>query len=173
MKYFKKITGERIYLSPMNLEDAAIYASWLNDPDVSVGLGVYQNLISLNNEQKILEELTTKGHNYAIVTNDHTLIGNIGFKDINHISQTAEIGLFIGDADNRGKGYGGEALRLIVDYGFNTLNLRNIMLKVHSDNEQAIACYKKVGFAEFGRRSESVFVQGRFVDDVLMEIMRV
>ena len=52
MRYFQKITGDRLYLSPINIEDAEQYTKWLNDPAVAVPLGHYQNLMSLPNEKK-------------------------------------------------------------------------------------------------------------------------
>ena len=174
MRYFKKIVGERVYLSPINKDDFEIYTKWLNDYAVSGGLGNYRQMLSLNREQKILEDLTAEGHNYAIVRiEDDTLIGNAGLAEIDHINRRATIGLFIGEAENRGKGYGSEALRLLVDFGFKFLNLHNIMLHVHSDNVQGIACYKKVGFREFGRRRDAIFKDGKYFDDVHMEVLAV
>ena len=172
MRYFKKIVGERVYLSPINKDDFEIYTKWLNDYAVGGGLGTFTQMLSLNKEQKILEEMTSEGQNYAIVkAKDDILLGNISLMDIDGYHRRATIGLFIGEAENRGKGYGGEALRLLIDYGFKFLNLHNIMLHVHSDNEQGIACYKKVGFNEFGRRRESVFKDGKYYDDVHMEVL--
>ena len=172
MRYFKKIKGDRIYLSPMNKEDVEIYTKWLNDYDVSGNLGQYKRLISLNNEEKFLDSLTTDGHNYAMVLNDNdTLIGNISLFDIDNVSRKATLGIFIGEKEHRGKGYGSEAIRLILDYGFKILNLHNIMLQVNSNNAQGIACYKKAGFREFGRRRESCYLNGQYLDDVHMEIL--
>lgn len=172
MKYFKKIVGEWIYLSPINIDDIEIYTKWLNDVDVSENLGNFRQLISLNNERKALESMTTDGQNYAIVTDEKDeLIGNISFMDIDHVSRKATIGLFIGEPANRGKGYGAEALRLMLNYGFKTLNLHNVMLQVHSDNEMGIACYNKVGFREFGRRHEAKYKNGNYIDVVYMEIL--
>lgn len=74
--------------------------------------------------------------------------------------------------DNRNKGYGAEVLDLLLDYGFNYLNLNNIMLNVKSFNERAIACYKKVGFKEFGRRRESYFLNGKYYDDIQFELLK-
>jgi len=155
----------------MNTDDVEIYTKWLNDPNVSVNLGQYTKTISLVTEQKALEKMASEGHNFSIVKNDDTVIGNISFFDVNHISRNAMMGLFIGEEEDRGKGYGAEALRLILDYGFNTLNFHNVMLGVFSDNEGAIACYKKVGFIEMGRRREARFKNGRYVDDVFMDIL--
>ena len=171
MRYFKKIIGERLYLSPLNKDDAPIYTKWLNDYEVSGNLGNYRQIISLAAEQKILESLA-EGQNYAIVLhNGDTLIGNIGLFDVDNISRKATIGLFIGEAEHRNKGYGSEALRLMLNFGFKTLNLHNIMLNVHSDNEAGISCYKKVGFREFGRRRESKFKNGQYIDVVHMDIL--
>ena len=172
MRYFPKITGERLYLSPMNMEDLVIYTKWLNDPAVAIHLGHYKSLISLPNEQKALEGLTTEGHNYAIIHKDSDqLIGNIGLFDIDHISRRAMLGLFIGDEELRGKGYGTEAIRLLLTFGFDTLNMHNVMLQCDSDNLQGIACYKKVGFREFGRRRASAFKHGDYLDTVYMDIL--
>ncbi|MDR2590882.1 MAG: GNAT family N-acetyltransferase [Oscillospiraceae bacterium] len=172
MKYFQKIIGENLFLSPISIEDAEQYTKWLNDPAVAIPLGHYKNMMSLSNEKKALEGLTTEGHNYAIILKDaERLIGNIGFFDINHISRRATIGLFIGEAEMRGKGYGTEAIRLLLKFGFDTLNLHNIMLQCDSDNKQGIACYKKVGFQEFGRRRSSTFKNGCYLDTVHMDIL--
>ena len=172
MRYFPKITGERLYLSPINLDDAETYTKWLNDPAVADHLGLYRNLISLPNETKILESLTSEGHNYAIVLKDgDELIGNISLMEIEHIHRRAALGLFIGGAERRGKGYGTEAIRLILGYGFNILNLHNIMLTVHADNPQGLACYNKIGFREVGRRREARIKDGCYIDLVYMDIL--
>ena len=172
MKYFPKITGERLYLSPISLDDAEIYTKWLNDPAVARNLGQYIQMISLANEKKTLEQMALEGHNYAIILKDSDqLIGNISLMEINHLGRRATLGLFIGDADKRGKGYGTEAIRLILDYGFNTLNLHNIMLNVNAGNEQGLACYRKVGFREFGRRRESIYFKGQYTDLIYMDIL--
>ena len=129
-------------------------------------------MISLDGERKALEHMAGEGQNFAIVLLDEdTLIGNISLMELDHIGRRATAGLFIGEAGHRGKGYGAEALRLILDYGFRTLNLHNIMLTVHADNSQGMACYQKVGFREFGRRREAIFKDGRYVDHVYMEIL--
>ena len=172
MRYFKKISGERIYLSPVNIDDAPVFTKWMNDEAVSGNLEQYSQNFSVEAEQEFLKQLSSGGHDYAIVLREgNVLLGLISINRINKISRKASIGMFIGEADQRGKGYGSEALRLILDYGFSTLNLHNIMLTVHADNEQAIACYKKAGFREFGRRKEACFKRGRYFDTVYMEIL--
>jgi len=175
MRYFEKIPGERIFLSPMNPDDAELYTKWLNDPAVAMGLTMYPRMVTLPGERKWLEEAATRGsHDFAMVKRDEhggRLIGNISLMDVNGVNRTATLGLFIGEAADRGRGYGAEAIRLLLGYGFNTLNLHNIQLHVNSDNHQALACYKKVGFREFGRRRDAVYHGGRCYDVVHMDIL--
>ena len=173
MKYFRKLEGERVYLSPMNPDDAEIYTKWMNDPEVSGYLGNYWAMVSLPVEREFLAN-AAKGngsHIYGIVLRDgDRLIGNIGLKDIHPTYRTATLGIFIGEAEDRSKGYGAEAIRLLADYGFRWLGLRNIDLHVNSNNPRAIRCYEKAGFREYGRRHGAVYADGRFIDDVAMEL---
>jgi len=119
-----------------------------------------------------LEHLATKGQNYAIVLNEgNEMIGNISLMEINNKNRTATVGLFIGEETRRGKGYGTQAIKLLLQYGYETLNINNFMLHVHGDNERAIACYKKVGFKEIGRRRQAVYKNGAYIDDVFMDIV--
>lgn len=169
MKYVKKIIGERIFLSPPLVEDYEIYTEWLNDEKVARGIHQYQNPISYTSEKDFLEDFTRKGYNFAIVKNDGTLIGTCSLSDVNLIDKTATVGIFIGDEENRGKGYGMEAINLLTTYGFNHLNLKNIMLKVYEFNKPAIRCYEKCGFKVFGTRTKSHYYNGNYYDEIFME----
>ncbi len=172
MKYYKKLVGKRIYLSPMNIEDAEIYVKWLNDFSVTDGIGTSGRVTSLESEKEWISQNSTK-YQFAIVRlEDDKLIGNCGIHDLDQSKQCAEVGLFIGDEENRSMGYGQDVLDLLLDYAFNYLNLNNIMLKVFSFNERAINCYKKVGFKEIGRRRQAYYLKGKFHDDVFMDILR-
>lgn len=172
MKYFKKLAGERIYLSPMNVEDAATYTKWLNDFAVTDGLGTSWRITSLEGEKKWIES-NANDYQFAIVNQENDeLIGNCGIMEVDHLRQCAVVGLFIGEEENRSKGYGAEVLNLLVDYCFDYLSLNNVMLKVFSFNERAIACYQKVGFKEIGRRRQSYYIKGKFHDEVFMDIIR-
>ena len=171
MKYFKKIVGERLYLSPMSVEDAEAYVKWLNDRKVSDNLGSTASVCNIQGEEEYLKGKTSSNYDFAIVLNDDTLIGNISIEDINFTSGRGTLGIFIGEEENRSKGYGTEAMKLILDYGFNILRLHNIDLKVYAFNERAIKAYEKVGFKEYGRRHECYFLDGKYHDELFMEII--
>lgn len=172
MRYYKKLVGERIYLSPMNVEDAEIYVKWLNDFAVTDGIGTSNRVVSLEGEREWLSQNSSQSQFAIIRAEDDKLIGNCGIQAIDQSRQCAEVGLFIGDEENRNKGYGQDVLNTLLNYGFNYLNLNNIMLKVFSFNVGAISCYKKVGFKEIGRRRQSYYLKGKFYDDVYMDILR-
>ena len=174
MPYFEKIPGERIYLSPIDPGDLEIYTKWMNDSEVTRWLGMHSGLYSLPAERAYLENATKDSHNYQfaiVLRNGNRLIGNLGFNEINQINRRATLGLFIGEAEDRGKGYGAEAIKLLVGYGFKWLGLRNIDLHVNAGNARAIRCYEKAGFREYGRRTRAIFHDGEWSDDVLMEIL--
>ena len=171
MKYFKKIAGERLYLSPMNVEDAETYVKWLNSRDVSDNLGLTSSVGRVPGEKEYIESKKGNDYDFSIVLNDDTLIGNISLMNVNLVSGKATLGIFIGDESNRNKGYGTEAMKLLVDYGFNILRLHNIDLNVFDFNKGAIKSYEKVGFKEYGRRHESYFLDGKYHDEICMEII--
>lgn len=172
MRYFKKIDGDRIYLSPMNVEDLETYTKWINDPAVTDNIGLTRQQIGLVKEKELLENMCRNDYHFAIIRKeDETLLGNTSIFDINHIDRCAEVGIFIGEDENRGKGYGGLALRMIIKYGFETLNLNNILLKVFAFNKNAIACYEKIGFKKIGERRSSYFVRGEYHNLVFMDIL--
>jgi len=140
----------------MDSNDAEKYTEWLNDMEILVNLHLYNSVISLENEKVFINELS-KDHNYSIVdleTNE--LIGNCGFKDIDYTNQIAEAGIFLGNKKFWNKGYGTEAMSLLIDYGFKALNFHNIMLKVFEFNKRAIRCYEKTGFKRIGTRREAM-----------------
>ena len=172
MKYFKKLVGERVYLSPINPDDYEIYTKWLNDPEVTQYYPSPTPVFGLPGAKKVFDDRAANGHNFAIVRlEDNALIGYADLHDVNTIGRAAFLGIFIGEAENRGCGYGTEALRLLLDYGFDTLNLHSVSLSMVADNEQAIACYRKLGFKEYGRRRECMFKNGKYMDYIYMDIL--
>jgi RimJ/RimL family protein N-acetyltransferase len=171
-RYFPKLRGDKVYLSPINVDDLDTYTRWLNNLGTSVPLGQGSQLYSLPREKEALEKLAKEGQHFAIVERaTDALLGNCSLFNLNHLSGTAELGVFIGDEKRRGKGFGTDALLLLVSYGFKVLNLHNIMLRTASFNARGMRCYEKVGFREFGRRTGALLVAGRRHDDVYMQVL--
>ena len=172
MKYFKKLVGERVYISPMNVEDAEIYAKWLNNQNITQYLSVHNCMITVSNEREYVEKFCNQEFHMCIVKieNDE-LIGNIALEQIDYKNGSAELGIFIGEESNLSKGYGSEAIKLLTNYAFKELRLHSIYLTVLSNNERAIKAYEKCGFKECGRKHESIYRDGKYIDTIYMELI--
>jgi RimJ/RimL family protein N-acetyltransferase len=99
------------------------------------------------------------------------LIGICGFHQIDHYQQHAEIGIRIG-MDFRNKGYGQDAVRSLLAYGFRHLNLAKISLRVLADDERAVGAYRKAGFVEEGRLRAHAWYDGARHDELVMSVLR-
>ena len=172
MKYFKKIVNTNLYLSPININDVEKFTEWINDLNLAIYLSVAPDVVTIGKEREILEKLSKEGYHFSIVklSNDE-LIGICGLLKVDQVNKTAEVGIFIGNKRYWGKGYGTEAINLLLDYSFNLLNLNSIFLRVHSFNKRAITCYKKSGFKEIGIRREAYIIGGKKYDQVYMDII--
>ena len=169
--YFKKLVGKKCYLSPIDINDAGKFAEWLNDLELTVNLTLYNSIINVENEKVFLENLS-KEHNYSIIdleTNE--LIGNCGFLEVDNLNQTGEAGIFIGNKSFWGKGYGTEALTLLLDYGFKALNLHNIQLRVFDYNKRGIRSYEKIGFKLIGIRRDALYRNRERHNIIFMDIL--
>ncbi|MDD3789084.1 MAG: GNAT family protein [Petrimonas sp.] len=171
MARIRKLIGKKCFLSPICLQDAAIYAHWLNDLEIVQNLTVANSVINIETEAAFLSTLS-KEHNYGIVDlATDQLIGTCGFSFLNHYDRTAELGIFIGNKDYLHKGYGTEAVRLLLDYGYRYLNLHNVMLRVMDFNTHALEAYKKIGFKMIGTRRQCEPRNQKMIDIIYMDIL--
>lgn len=105
-----------------------------------------------------------------VITVDGRVVGRCDLFHEDTLARHAEVGIAL-LAGERGRGYGTDALRLLVDFAFTRRNLRRVNLTALATNEAGLACYRKVGFVEEGRRREQAWVRGRYVDEVLMGLL--
>jgi RimJ/RimL family protein N-acetyltransferase len=173
MKYFRKLLGERIFLSPVRIEDAEQFCEWFADAELALYLTMFDRQMTKEREEAILADMIKNNSQiFSIVTQEEEkLIGSCSLFDIDKQDRKAELGIMIGDKSFRQKGYGKEALKLLLDYGFNILNLNNIYLKVFEYNKIAINCYLRLGFKVIGNHREAHIVLGRKYDEILMDLL--
>jgi RimJ/RimL family protein N-acetyltransferase len=98
-------------------------------------------------------------------------IGNCGLHNIDWKNRVTEVGIMIGEKEYQGKGYGTEAMELLLKYGFETVNLNRIQLHVYDFNIRAIKSYTKIGFIEEGRMRQAQFKNGKYCDMILMSML--
>ena len=160
------LDGERVYLRPVETADADHFRRWLNDPSVRTNLKLFAPLTK-RAEQEYIERAGTSPDDFvfAIVRKQgDRLIGAAGLHRTRWKDRSTSFGVFIGDAECRGAGFGTEATRLVLRYAFETLNLNRVELGVYDFNEAAIHVYEKLGFVREGTQREHSFVEGRYVD---------
>jgi len=100
------------------------------------------------------------------------IIGNCAIHDINSKNRACSCGITIGEKEYQNKGYGTEAMEMLVEYGFNTLNMNRIELSVYDFNSRAFKTYQKVGFVEEGRKRQARYHNGKYQDEIIMAILR-
>jgi diamine N-acetyltransferase len=171
------IYGKRVRLRAVERSDLPKFHEWLNDPEVTQGLAMYLPL-SMGDEEKWFERITQGEPDQralAIEVKDRQswqLVGNAGLFNLEWNNRSAEFGIFVGDKSRWDKGYGTEALELILRHGFDTLNLHRIYLRVYASNARARRSYEKAGLVLEGTMREAVFRRGKYDDVHIMSILR-
>jgi RimJ/RimL family protein N-acetyltransferase len=170
------LDGETIYLRPLERDDVDLFWHWFADREVvKYSMGILIFPYSKADTQEWLEQTI---HDKRVLSlgivekaTDH-LIGYAGITSISTINRAGEYYLFIGDKQSWGKGYGTAATRMIVNYGFLSLNLNRIMLTVFASNMGALKVYTKAGFKEEGIMRQACYREGAYHDSVIMSILR-
>ncbi len=176
MENFKKLVGDRIYLSPKgnSEEEVKKFTEWMNDFEVTNYTGRTGQITTLLGEKEWLENSakSSDDRNFNIVDlKNDKLVGTVGLEHFNWIGRSAVLGIFIGDKEYRSNGYGTEAIRLLLEYGFKYLNLHSIRLDLLSANERAHKCYLKCGFKDTGCSREEIFLNGKYYNKLHMDIL--
>lgn len=170
------LAGDRIYLRSLTKKDInKRYLAWVNDPEVTRYLEAGRSPVSKRGLEDFYKKIS-KNKNakmFAIVTKRRDIhIGNIKLGGINWIHKFADLGIMIGEKKYWGRGYGQEACGLLLEYAFKKLNLNKVILGVHAAHEPAIKAYHKAGFQIEGRLKKMLYLDGRYVDKVIMGISR-
>ena len=114
-----------------------------------------------------------KEYQFAVVDKQtNEFLGSVGLMSIDNINRSAEAGIAIHQEKNWSKGYGSDAMRVILKIGFDYLNLHRIYLRVYEFNERGIKSYTKVGYTEIGRHRQAQYIRGKYHDVIYMDILR-
>lgn len=174
------IYGERIRLRPIERDDLPNFVRWFQDPEVREGLFMVVPFSMAQEERWFERMLEASAKNpgsqpFAVETrvDDDTWqhIGSCGLDAIDNRSRSAELGIAIGDKTFWNQGLGTDAVRTITRFGFDTLNLHRVFLRVYSYNKRAIRAYEKAGFHHEGRWRESHFFNGQYHDTLFMAVL--
>jgi RimJ/RimL family protein N-acetyltransferase len=170
------IFGKRIRLRSAEREDVPRFVAWLNDPEVYVHLSPRETLSRAEEEQWFEKMLALPVEEHILVieiaiAEDWQPIGNMSLLRIDWRERSAEIGIFIGEKRFWNRGYGREAMQLMVRHAFCDLNLNRIFLRVDENNPRAIRAYEHAGFIHEGKMRQARFQDNGYIDVLLMSIL--
>lgn len=162
-----------IYLRLMTYEDTENIVNWRNSDAVRKNF-IYQALFTRESHENWIRTMVETGKVVQMIiceTATDRPVGSVYIRDIDKVHQKAEYGIFIGEPQARGKGYGTAAARLMIKYCFEELKLHRLFLRVYAENIQAIRSYEKAGFVKEAHLREDVCIDGKYHDIVLMGIL--
>lgn len=162
-----------IYLRGMTYDDTEKIVEWRNSDSVRRRF-IYQGLFTKESHENWIRTMVETGKVVQMIiceVGTGKPVGSVYVRDIDKIHQKAEYGIFIGEKDARGKGYGTAAAKLMVRYCFEELALHRLFLRVYAENERAIRSYEKAGFVKEAHLREDVYIDGEYKDIVLMGIL--
>ncbi len=167
------ITGEHVTLRPITDQDTENIVRWRNSDHVRRNF-IYQTLFTPESHREWLRDKVGTGlvEQFIIHSRDADMdVGSVYLRDIDRTHRRAEFGIFIGEESQMRKGIGSECIRLIAEYGFTTLRLHKIFLRVLADNEIARRSYEKAGFLQEAYLKDEVCIRGCYKDLILMRIL--
>lgn len=169
------IHGKRIRLRAVERDDLPKFHEFVNDPEVTRGLAMYLPM-SLRDEESWFDAQRNPNEKPLVIDirkgKGWKLIGNCGVFGIDWTNRSAELGIMIGEKAEWNKGYGAEAMTLLLRHGFETLNLNRLFLRVYAENVRAVRSYEKAGFVLEGRLREAVYKHGKYDDVLMMSVLR-
>ena len=168
-------TGNKVRLREYRKDDAKQAQDYINDPEVKrlLNPGI-PFLNTFEDEEKWIEGLSAKKENYSFAIEtleDSKYIGGCGINDIDWKNSVIVVGIFIGDKNYWSKGYGTDAMKVLIKFIFEQMNIHKIKLNVYSFNERAIRSYVKCGFKHEGTLRKEIFRDGKYYDEIVMGLL--
>lgn len=167
------LKGERIRLRPLQVEDIPRIHEHSQDPEIWVLNCDYPHVSPLESAHAFYESWTKFDDNMApfAIEADGKYIGNCLLMNLKHRHRNAELGIVIGDRAYWGRGYGREAVKMLLAYGFRDIGLHRIEAFPHERNPRSIGCLKSCGFQEEGRARKVLWSAGEWLDVVQLSIL--
>ena len=170
------LKGKRVILRPIKRSDKELFLKWFNDLEVIKNLTLYLPMTEVA-EEKWIEDVMKEQRPIFVIeailpNRKRQPIGNCGLYNIRNKDRVATFGIAVGEKKFWGDGYGFEAARLLINYGFEFLNLHKIESRVWTFNKRSIKLHKKLGFVIEGRLREEKFIEGKYQDSLIFGLLK-
>ena len=168
------LKGEKVVLRPMQPDDIARQHEFNQDLELYGLMGEAPRVSPLERAQAFCESCAKPDDNLApfAIEADGKYIGHCALRNLHNRYGNLDLTVMIGDRAYWGRGYGRDAIRLLLKYGFHYLGARRIVLTTHAKNERAQRCFRACGFVEDGRPRQVVWIEGEYIDLVDMSLLR-
>jgi RimJ/RimL family protein N-acetyltransferase len=155
-------------------EDSNLLFEWINNRDLVVLNAPFRPISKVEHDQWFDGLATRKSLVFFMIeeVDSGLAIGSCQLTNIHDVHRSAELQIRIGRSDYQNKGAGSEAVRLLVEHGFDKLKLHRIMLHVFSTNLRALHVYKKNGFKQEGVLREAAFIDGGWLDVIIFGLIK-
>ena len=167
------LTGERVRLRPLEDEDAILLQMWSEDPGLRRLTGEVSPMSQAETEAFLEKARNDEAREWFAVTirEDGRVIGEAGLLRKFPPWRTVDVSVIIGEADERGKGYGTEAVLLLLDLAFRDLGYHRVAIGVVGFNEQALRFWSRVGFRQEGVQRDGYLYDGQYHDFIMMSML--
>jgi RimJ/RimL family protein N-acetyltransferase len=158
----------------MRDEDVPLLFPWINNRDTTLWSAPYHPVSESDHREWAKGVIASSDRAFFVIRriSDDRVVGTCQLHSIHPVHRTAELQIRIGEAADRGRGCGSEAVVLLLRFAFDDLNLHRVQLHVFADNASAIRVYEKAGFVREGLLRQAAHIGGRYVDVVVMGILR-
>jgi RimJ/RimL family protein N-acetyltransferase len=170
-----RLAGEWIELRRHVPENYRLYGMWYGDPEIWRLTSWAAAPMSASAVERLFEdrEHSPTDDSFAIhLKDEEEPIGVVSLMNLSEANASAELSIIVGHPDDRHRGYGAEAIAVLLDYAFGERVLNRVGLSVFEFNEHAIVAYGKIGFREEGRLRGALKRDGAFHDAILMSMLR-
>lgn len=168
------LEGEKVRLWAVEREDLLKNYIWQNDPNVIylAGLRPYpKSFFEIENwYNDLLSNPTVKS--FAIKTKEGEYIGNIELSEIDFRIRKAELGIFIGEGDFLNKGYGRDAVNVLLKFAFKQMNLNRVSVKIVEYNQKAVEFFQECGFQKEGILKQAFYYDNKYYNIILYGLLK-
>lgn len=170
------LRGRLVFLRPAERPDIPLFVRWLSDERTTRNLAL-RSPISQAMEERWFEDLLDhhgrdRWHFVICRLEDGRPVGSLDLHAVDLINGGAGLGIMIGDPADRSQGYGGDAIRALVDFGFDELRLERVWLDVYDANSEARRLYERLGFVHEATFRHGVYLGGRYDDVHRLAVLR-
>lgn len=167
------LSGERVYLRPLERADLPLLQRWVNDPEIRALIGEVKPT-SLAGMEAFFDKVQADADRVwfvVVLKEGDRVIGEAGLLRMFSAWRTTDLSIILGDRTCWDQGYGSEAIELLLDYAFGQLSFHRVAIGVVASNERALRFYERAGFRREGVQRDGYYHDHAYQDFVMMSIL--